>query len=369
MDNELPLTPGGMMDQIAEEEGFIQSEEPASPMPESTLPTADHSVGAGAGLLPQENDYVTVLDGDREIRLPKSAVAKLSTKNGETMDIPVGEWVTSPWSKKEASRLVNEKIALEKRYQALSDSASNYKDIAELTSESAKEFRGAEWTAQALKAIYNMDPSRGPDIQEFIDAVQSGGLSEDKLKQSELQRKNLSLEQKSRKLDHQEHFAQLNDYTQNISNHLVSSLNMSPQELRARVSELARDGAVPQISDAESANQAANAIYNHILVDKALDAGDSLGLTPQEFQQYQGDMMGMLIANPRQSSGELAQKLSSLLGKGSAHRGQAKVESYRGRRTENSAPKPPLHNSKNDREVAKLSPFDFIERTTGHSYN
>ncbi len=359
---------GNILDNIAKSEGFEMypdSNNSTSMRNESSI--SDYSIEPK---LDNADEYIKVYDGEKEIELPKSAKVRLSTRAGDEMELSVKDWADAPWSKRETSRIVNEKAQLEKQHQAM---ANYYREINSLFSPEASDFRGAEWTAQALKALYNMNPERGEDIAAFVDAIRTNGISEDQIKQSELQKKNIELEKANKYREAQVSQNHLQDYSLDLSYKLVDALGVEPQLLDDKIKNLIQSGQINSVTDKNSAEMAATTIFNHFIVDKALGAFEELKLTPEEVDKCKEDTLGLLRTNPRMSVPELANKLGALMGKTPnrvAQTARDKVERFKetsGRRPEQITPKPLRRDERID--TRSMGPFSYLERTTGLKFN
>lgn len=292
---------------------------------------------------PPPEDMVIIRDGDREIPIPRSGKVKLSTKAGDEAEISVRDWESAHWSKKENSRLVNDKKTLE---QTLNQMKQRYEDLDSILSADPKDLSGPAWTAQALRSMYQLNPERASDIEAFVTAIKNGTLNPNDVEKSEIQRENIKLKQKAGMADSHQSSQQLESYGMELSNKILDSLGIEADELVNKVDNMMSRGELSKANNVQDLHRQATTIYGNFLVDKAEQAINALNLSQEEISKYQQDLVGLLYANPKQSSTDLAKKLGSMIGKnpqGTAPRAKEKVEKFKestGRRPEKITPKP-----------------------------
>lgn len=357
------------MEDTAAKQGFDMT--PIDPVEEnSPIVPLGAPINNSMGSASIEDDMIMARRPDgTEIQIPKDALFHLSTKAGEVMDITTKDLIDAPWSKRENRKLVNERALAQK---ALGDTQQRYSDLESLVSAS-EDLKGVEWTAQALKALYQLNPKRGEDIKAFVDAIQNDGLSQDQLDKSDLKKRTLDAERRLQDQQKSADYGQLYDYSADLGNQLVQQLGVDPQYLMSRVEQLKETGRISYIDNAQSAQQAATTIYNEILVDKAMAVTDILKLSPDEVSQYQSDLLGLLTANPQQHPDDLARKLGSMIGKphnnGSANKAKEKVDTFRrntGRRPESITPTP-LQRDPSIVNTSNSDPFTYISKKYGYN--
>jgi hypothetical protein len=355
-DDQPPSHAGQIFERAMEAEGMSDSNTSSSNDPAMRAP-----IDSPERVQKTEREYISVFDGDTEIKIPKDGKVKLSTKSGENLELSVHDWSTSPWSQRENSRLVEQKNQLQSKVGELVD---RFGSLESLLTADPKDIRGKDWATQIIKTVYDLNPSRGDDFREFFESVQQGTLSAQDVKNAELQGENLKLK-KGQEVVKQQHSQQdLAKISSNLCNQIIDETGTSSEEFTAKLNKLNADGRIKEVRDPNALKDQAIMVYGEILIDKAHKAITELGLSNDDVLKHKDDIIGLLYANPKQTHTDLARKLGTLIGRPSA-KAKEKVSQLRKERTEGLRNVPTPKPNKTPRSIHNKSPFSHLEEKYG----